>query len=617
MSNEHESATRPRRRSSRSARRLDIHVVHGSLEHAAHPVVVGHYQGMPLDGAEKALDECMHGLLGERLLLGAYAEQEGSAIVVPAMAGTTPSGAIVLGLGSAGDVTAEKVTRAMTQATLLRALAAAETEDGDREPEEIGISAVLVGANPLDGISIARSLAALVEGVTAALHLLAASGRLATAVRLRTLEIMERYEARAELAVQALDSLSTLVATGGADVPLHPVKKLTRRAGARAGGLPSDYNAGAWLRLDIRRATSLPAPPEGFLRLELTSAARRARADRLEQTLERATVDGLIAEAVTQTHPDPQIANTLYELLLPNELKPDLQGADNLALVLDPDSARYPWEALAPRADDGELAPLALRSGVLRQFADPETRNAPFSVRHAAGRYALVIGNPPAGTAPDLPGAAEEASHVAGLLAGSGDQDEALFEVCSLTWSDRQAQAVGLPLGAGNESWADIVNALYRYQYRVVHIAAHGAFDPDHPAQSGVVIGPERFLTAQTVAQFSAVPELVFLNCCYSGRIEDADAAPNGRDRAHLLAASVARQLMGIGVRAVVAAGWSVDDAAALAFATTFYEQMIKDSAGFGDAVKAARRAASKASDSITWAAYQCYGDPAFRLRAS
>ena len=147
-----------------------------------------------------------------------------------------------------------------------------------------------------------------------------------------------------------------------------------------------------------------------------------------------------------------------------------------------------------------------------------------------------------------------------------------------------------------------------------MHIAAHGGFNPKKPDHSGVMIGPDHFLTAQTIAQLSAVPELVFLNCCHSGRIEESAESAGRHDNAHLLAASISRELMQIGVRAVVAAGWSVEDAAAVTFAKTFYGQLLA-TAGFGDAVMTARREAAKVNGSMTWAAYQCYGDPEFRLQ--
>jgi hypothetical protein len=594
-------------------RPIEVRVVHGSLEHAEFPVAVGHYQGMPLDGAEGAVDRCLGGLLSERVLLGAYAEQEGSAVSIPGGRGCAPPGALVLGLGPPGDVTASKVTRAMTHAVLIHVLDAVGAGTARRN---VGVASVLVGANPLDGLSVPKSVAALLDGLVGALEILATSTRLRAQARVTTLEIVELYESRAQAALEALRKIE-LPSASGAIVELRPQKKLVRRAGAKRGGLPADYGKGSWLRLDIRRAEAPPPPPKGYVALELTSAARRARADRILQRIETDTVDGLVADAVSHPSPDPQIANTLYELLLPTELKQDVQDADNLLLLLEPATARYPWEALAPRDDNGSAEPLAIGFGMLRQFADPETRDARFSVRPAAGRYALVIGNPPADPAPTLPGAAAEAGRVSELLAAPVDGTP-LFEVCSLIWDDAGAHAVGLPAVGEEDTWADVVNAVYRHEYRIVHVAAHGAFDPKNPARSGLLIGPGRFLTAQTVAQLEAVPQLVFLNCCYSGAIEDAESSRR-RSSVHLLAASVARELMAIGVRAVVAAGWSVNDQGALAFAETFYEQMVAEGASFGDAVSAARKAARDRTlpGTMTWAAYQCYGDPEFRLRTS
>jgi hypothetical protein len=183
-----ERRSRPRRRrSSAKPQRLEIRVVHGSLEHALYPVVVGHNQGMPLEGAEGFLNKQLGGRLAERVLLGAYAEQEGSAISVSGEPGCSPPGALVLGLGPAGEVTAAKVTRAMTQAALLRAVTAAEDTNTDHE---IGLSAVLVGANPMDGISVQRSVAALVDGLISAIHILSTTPRLNSTIRIGTLEII-------------------------------------------------------------------------------------------------------------------------------------------------------------------------------------------------------------------------------------------------------------------------------------------------------------------------------------------------------------------------------------------------------------------------------------------
>src|SRR2546430_14025382 len=85
----------------------------------------------------------------------------------------------------------------------------------------------------------------------------------------------------------------------------------------------------------------------------------------------------------------------------------------------------------------------------------------------------------------------------------------------------------------------------------------------------------------------------------------------------HVLAGSSAEELIKMGVKAVVAAGWAVEDKAAAAFAQTFYAEMLAG-AKFGMAVKAARIKAHQVSNpSNTWGASQCYGNPDFALEHS
>ena len=110
----------------------------------------------------------------------------------------------------------------------------------------------------------------------------------------------------------------------------------------------------------------------------------------------------------------------------------------------------------------------------------------------------------------------------------------------------------------------------------------------------------------------SAVPEFVFVNCCYLGKT-DAAAEAFYRNR-YQLAASIGVQLIRNGVRAVIVAGWAVDDESALDFADTFYTAML-DGDNFGDAVKKARKNCyEKNNRNNTWGAYQCYGDPFYKF---
>jgi hypothetical protein len=133
-----------------------------------------------------------------------------------------------------------------------------------------------------------------------------------------------------------------------------------------------------------------------------------------------------------------------------------------------------------------------------------------------------------------------------------------------------------------------------------------------------MVIGDGMFLTPIEVGQMRQVPELVFINCCHLGRVEATavteEQALNARRDYNLIAASVATEFIRMGVRAAIAAGWAVDDGAAATFARTFYDLMLQG-VTFGEAVKLSRRETYDRHPSVnTWGAYQCYGDPDYRL---
>jgi tetratricopeptide (TPR) repeat protein len=115
----------------------------------------------------------------------------------------------------------------------------------------------------------------------------------------------------------------------------------------------------------------------------------------------------------------------------------------------------------------------------------------------------------------------------------------------------------------------------------------------------------------------AVTPDLVFLNCCHLGRVSEGSSKlqAGAEGHFHQLAASLARQLIEDGVRAVVAAGWAVNDDDAAAFASRFYGELLGGST-LGDAARRARKEIYENSGetSNTWGAYQIYGDPGFTL---
>lgn len=169
-----------------------------------------------------------------------------------------------------------------------------------------------------------------------------------------------------------------------------------------------------------------------------------------------------------------------------------------------------------------------------------------------------------------LPGARQEAENVAALLEGYDYSIIKLIDADALT----------------------IIKAFYAREYQIIHIAGHGVYRAKQPSQTGVVLGNGIYLTASEISNLRIVPGLVFLNCCHLGVINDE--AKDGREDAgawNKLAASISQEVIKAGVSVVVAAGWEVNDGAAILFARTFYTQMLKEKRPYGEAVRLARTA--------------------------
>jgi tetratricopeptide (TPR) repeat protein len=159
-----------------------------------------------------------------------------------------------------------------------------------------------------------------------------------------------------------------------------------------------------------------------------------------------------------------------------------------------------------------------------------------------------------------------------------------------------------------------VLIALYQRPWRILHVCAHGEFalrNVEGVELTGVLMSDGQMLTAVEIRAMELVPELVFLNCCHLGQA----SVPAGQGQVNLLAASMARELIAVGVRCVVVAGWAVSDAPAMCFGKTFYEKLLgPDGLPFGEAIFRAREATSElAPKDITWGAYQAYGDPGWR----
>ncbi|HET7801804.1 MAG TPA: CHAT domain-containing protein [Humibacillus xanthopallidus] len=569
-----------------------VRVSHGDLRFARHHVLVGHYPGGTLIGAEAALDDLLDGRLSRAALLGIYpGPLETCQIFTDPEEWTRPPGAIVAGMGPVGTLSAASLARAVAHAALTSALAnlTVGASAPRAEVTQLQLSSLLIGTGP-GGLPVRDSVQALLTGIQRANDRLADAD---LAVHIAELEIVELWQDRALEAVGAVGSSLTsgeLADSFSADLRLEERPGRQRR-------LVFEQPTGWWQQVRVR------TEDDGGLTFE--AAVRRAGAPTRTVPTQRALVDRLVESLVDSPSPDSSASRTLFELLFPNELKAQAPDTDNLVLVVDQGSAHYPWELLDDQAVEEDRVPLGVRRGLVRQLEGSSMRS---HVLSATGDRALVIGDTASGLTA-LPAAQKEAKDVGAALRDSGFRAEPLIA----------------------ESGTKVIQSLFDSAYRVVHLAGHGVYDwplgdGTDARVTGMVLGNGMYLTAGEIGQMRQVPELVVVNCCHLGAMgAPAPASPGapgptgtvpGRTSGnfHRLAASVATELIDIGVRAVVACGWAVDDRAASTFATTFYAKMLAGLT-FGEAIAAARWQTWSDHQSVnTWGAYQCYGDPEYRL---
>jgi hypothetical protein len=628
-----------RRRSYRAPERAGfrVSVVHGDLAFARFPIVVGHYEGDTIIGAESIVDHLLDRALTTRYNLGLYPGPLGTVSVVLRQptalqrALQLPNGAIVVGLGRWGELTVGQIANLVRRGALhyVLQLGDSTTPEGTTGAATgstgVGLSVLLIGATSASNISIDDSVAALLRGVAQANQELDERVKGAK-TRIAEMEIVELY---VDTAIEAARATQRLALALGDELKIRidaaPWLQRGRHGRVRLTASPS---LDAWRRWEItaeksnERGPQLPERlrkwleeavrknnPDPMLlgalagmavedpalaphdRLRFVSLSDRARAEVMMEQHQPGLIDRLIRSSITDTQFHPDSARTLFELMVPNDLKDGLGQLSNVVFVVDGHTSTYPWELMT----DGGDGPLCTRVGMVRQLQSAEFRP---HIRATTATTAYVVGDPLVSPPfNQLPGARDEAKVIAGLLTKEG------FEA---TFHDNRPTALA------------VLGGLFAQPYRIVHLAGHGYYEPPDRVggrgRSGMVLDNGAFLTAAELRKMLQVPELVFLNCCFIGQTgPESPTSPRDVDY-NRLAASVSRELIEMGVRAVVAAGWAVRDDAALTFAQAFYEEMLHG-ATFGRALKSARlRTWRKVPDANTWGAYQAYGDPDFRL---
>ncbi|MGH8718766.1 MAG: CHAT domain-containing protein, partial [Burkholderiales bacterium] len=585
--------------------RAQVSITHGDLAYARHPVAVGHYRGDTIVSAEAYLDAVLDGRLRDRSRLDLYPGSLGTCEVFlnPDKYGK-PGGAIVIGLGQVGELSPGGLTMAVARAALSYSLQVAECPDdrfGDIRgvPRSARITSLLIGTGA-GGMTVRDSIESILQGVAGANRRLNEIG-FESRVWIDAIEFIELWQ---DVAIHAAAELTRALEDGEVSGLFEWRERCIRDGQGGRRRVLFEEAPNWWHRLEIVHDRKLDE-------LRFIALTDRARAEETLVAGQRRIADDFIAQAVAETTYNRDISRTLFEILVPNRLKQLAPNREDVVLLVDEISGSYPWELVEDRWSAGDK-PVAVTSGMLRQLKSAVFRERP-AIPFQDTAY--VVGNPvlppPRADFPflELPGAEREAVAVADFLHTNG------FAV---------TRQIHTPARA-------ILSDLHSEGYRVLHLAGHGVHEwrvaiaaqescsaceqplPENTKKiSGMLIGEGVFLTPGDIEQMRWVPELVFINCCHLGRLTGSAVRLTHFSQ---LAANLAAQFIRMGVKAVIAAGWAVDDEAAKTFAIALYSHLLQEER-FGDAVRAAREETfDRHANTNTWGAYQCYGDPAYRLR--
>ena len=566
---------------------LKVSVSNGDLFYSRYPVMVGHFINDGITSAEKVIDGYCNGQLTQRHRLSMYPGDVGTNELFVNFQDDF-KGTVVIGLGAPGRLSSFQLAQTVEQGTIkymLDLINLHKKKETANLPAETGISVLLIGCG-YGGLSIENSIRSIIQGVQNANKKLDEM-TLEGLQLIQRIEFVELFEDRC---LQCLYILSRIETEQDSELNIRMPKRQYKKLFGSRRRIPMESENDWWSRITVELHEEKPCDDseiETSLRFACTTGSAREEERDLQTSPD--IISGLVEEMSTNNQWDAASAKTVFELLIPNDFKDNIKKQGNAIWVLDYAAASYPWELLQDSSNNAK--PLVCNAGMIRQLKLEEYR---VNVNAVSGKKALVIGDPDLNGFPyaeQLPGAFKEGNLVASIL------DEFGFE---------------MPNNCFKKSSTQILKALFKDEYKIIHLAGHGIFNEKKPKSSGMLIGNGVFLSTKEICQMSTVPELVFVNCCFLGKIDDKSEALFSKR--YKLAANIGTQLIANGVKVVIAAGWAVDDLAALYFTDIFYHAIL-GGYNFGDAVKEARaKTFAKYPGTNTWGAYQCYGDPFFKL---
>ena len=568
---------------------IKLSVSNGDLQFSSYPVMIGHFFKDGIISAERSADKKLNDILSKKHSLGIYPGPVGTYLIELGEDANFFKGAIIIGIGQAEELTLKNISTSVEKAMLSYMSNHCQRKESSDIDKVNGISCLLVGSF-YGGIPIRDSVRAIVQGVASANRKV----DIEFANEINLIEHIEFIELFDDRALQCFHTINKMINANNEELQIEWMKKSISKLYGSHKRIIEDSGQDWWNRFIVKLDRRSDNP--NMQKLIFSSSTHAAREDNQDLFTNFNLTESFIQDISEEDKWTPEKSVTLFELLIPNYFKHNIQSQNNMAWIVDKFTASLPWELLQTSLD---TKPVCIGAKMVRQLATYDTSKI---INPSKSNRALVIGDPELSgftKAPQLLGAQKEAKLV--------------FQKLRDTNYDIESPMI-------NKRKDDILSALLKTDYKIIHLAGHGFFDANDPFNSGMLIGKQEevdepyLLTTKEITQMSSTPELVFVNCCYLGKV-NMDAEEYMRNR-YKLAANIGTQLIENGVNAVIVAGWAVDDDAALKFADVFYSEML-DGNSFGNAVHEARKKTfNEHPYTNTWGAYQCYGDPYYKLRS-
>ena len=281
------------------------------------------------------------------------------------------------------------------------------------------------------------------------------------------------------------------------------------------------------------------------------------------------------------------IGNTLFDLVVPPYIQADLRPEGRyLEIGMEEALLGYPWELMH---DGDNFLCLKHFMGRFVNAASPQQLQVVtrLGTPHQTLSVLLIVVPRPqrlTNDYEDLTQADAEANKIVEILTKTPG-----VKVDDLRGKRATFNAVRQALKAGG--------------YHIVHFCGHAKFNDQSPRMSCLVLQDKDMTTGAVVTFVSQTrPILCFVNACETAKTAE------GKDRLNVF--GLAQAFLETGAY-LLGTRWKVSDAAASAFAGTFYTSWLRDGNSLGQAIRDARVDCKKAApNDFAWASYILYGDP-------